>query len=87
MWLQLASGRTPRRCPTSSAASRRKIDDLFDGITAMSRRAATSARLVIGPFRGASDADIFAEDLEIVGVDAFSWTNSETDRIVPLGTE
>ena len=39
-------------------------------------KSADRARLVIGPFRGASDAEIFAEDLETVGVDAFSWTNS-----------
>ena len=45
------------------------------------------ARLVIGPFRGSSDAEIFQEDLQSVGIDAFSWTNSDSDRIVPLGTE
>ena len=42
---------------------------------------------MIGPFRGTSDAQIFAEDLESVGVNSFRWTNSESDQIVPLGTE
>jgi hypothetical protein len=42
---------------------------------------------VIGPFRGTSDAEIFAVDLGSVGVNAFRWTNSSSDQIVPLATE
>jgi len=38
-------------------------------------------------FHGPSDAQIFQEDLQSVGIDAFSWTNSDSDKIVPLGTE
>ena len=45
------------------------------------------ARLLIGPFRSADDADTFAEDLESVDVNAFKWSNSESDTIVPLRTE
>jgi hypothetical protein len=44
-------------------------------------------RLVIGPFRGQSDAENFAEDLQTVGINAFKWSNSPADEIVPLGTE
>ena len=51
------------------------------------RTSPQKARLVIGPFRGATDAEIFADDLQSVGIDAFRWTNSESDTIVPLGTE
>jgi cell division protein FtsN len=60
---------------------------LFDGISGYVARSPDRARLVIGPFRANSDAEIFQEDLQSVGIDAFSWTNSESDRIVPLGTE
>ena len=38
-------------------------------------------------FRGQSDAEIFAEDLQTVGIDASKWTNSDSDRIVPLAEE
>jgi hypothetical protein len=61
--------------------------ELFEGITGYVAKSNDRARLVIGPFRGRSDAQIFADDLNSVGIDSFSWTNSETDTIVPLGTE
>ena len=61
--------------------------DLFDGIKGYVARSPDRARLVIGPFRSAADAEIFAEDLGSVNVNAFKWTNTAADTIVPLGTE
>ena len=60
---------------------------LFDGISGYVAQSSDRARLVIGPFRGPIDAETFKQDLETVGIDAFNWTNSESDKIVPLGTE
>ena len=60
---------------------------MFDGITGYVAESPDRARLVIGPFRSASDADTFAADLETMNVNAFKWSNSPTDQIVPLGTE
>jgi hypothetical protein len=59
----------------------------MDGIEGYVAKGSDRSRLVIGPFRGTSDAEIFAEDLASVGVNAFRWTNSDSDQIVPLGTE
>ena len=73
--------------PIGSAGSSPGIRDLFDGIKPYVARSADRARLLVGPFRGASDAAIFAEDLETVGVDAFKFTNSPADRIAPLAAE
>jgi Flp pilus assembly protein TadD len=87
IWLQLASGPNASALPGQFQRMKTRNSDLFDGITPYVAKSADRARLVIGPFRGASDAEIFAEDLETVGVDAFKWSNSETDQIVPLGTE
>ena len=49
----------------------------------MSPRAPDRSRLLIGPFRERDDAEIFVDELESVGVDAFSWTNSAGDTIEP----
>jgi Flp pilus assembly protein TadD len=87
IWLQLASGPNPGALPEQFQRIKSKNRELFDGITPYVAKSASGARLVIGPFRGASDAETFAEDLETVGVDAREWSNSETDQIVPLGTE
>jgi hypothetical protein len=66
---------------------KRDNGDLFSGITGYVAEGGERARLVIGPFRGASDAKIFADDLRSIGVDAFRWTNSDSDRIVPVAGE
>ncbi|HEX4762497.1 MAG TPA: hypothetical protein VFU87_06870 [Sphingomicrobium sp.] len=87
LWLQLASGPNAEALPSQFKRIKSRNRDLFDGISGYVARSPDRARLVIGPFRGPSDAETFAEDLQTVGVDAFSWTNSESDTIVPLGTE
>jgi Flp pilus assembly protein TadD len=87
IWLQLASGRNADAL--SNQFERLKSDnrELFRGITGYVAQGSDRARLVIGPFRGTSDADIFADDLHSIGVDAFRWTNSDSDRIVPVAAE
>jgi len=87
VWLQLASGSDASALPRQFERLKSRSRDLFDGITGFVAKSPDRARLVIGPFRGQSDAEIFAGDLETVGIDAFKWTNSASDRIVPLATE
>jgi Flp pilus assembly protein TadD len=87
VWLQLASGSDADALPRQFARLKSRNRELFDGITGFVAESPDRARLVIGPFRGQSDAEIFASDLETVGIDAFKWTNSASDRIVPLATE
>jgi hypothetical protein len=85
--LQLASGSNAEALSGEFRRMKKRNSDLFDGIRGYVARSPDRARLVIGPFRGSSDAEIFAEDLQTVGIDAFKWSNSQADRIVPLATE
>ncbi len=87
LWLQLASGANPDALQGQFKRMKSRNGDLFDGIKGYVAKSPGHSRLVIGPFRGPSDAKIFADDLESVGIDSFSWTNSPSDMIVPLGTE
>jgi len=87
VWLQLASGANAAALQGQFRRMKSRNSDLFDGIKGYVARSPDRSRLVIGPFRGPSDAKIFAEDLGSVGIDSFSWTNSPSDTIVPLGTE
>jgi Flp pilus assembly protein TadD len=87
LWLQLASGSNADALPNEFHRMKSRHERLFDGISGYVAKGSDRSRLVIGPFRGSSDAEIFAEDLHTVGIDAFSWTNSDSDTIVPLGTE
>ncbi len=87
IWLQLASGANADALSGEFRRMKSRNRDLFEGIHGFVARSPDRARLVIGPFRGSSDAEIFAEDLETVGIDAFKWSNSQGDRIVPLATE
>lgn len=87
IWLQLASGANASALPGQFKRIKSHNSELMDGIKGYIAQGPDRSRLVIGPFRGTSDAQIFAEDLESVGVNAFRWTNSSSDQIVPLGTE
>lgn len=87
LWLQLASGPNAKALPEQFRRLKSRNRDLFDGIGGYVAQSSDRARLVIGPFRGPNDAEIFQKDLETMGIDAFSWTNSDSDQIVPLGTE
>lgn len=87
IWLQLASGSNPDAFPRQFERIKSREPELFDGIEGYVAKSPDRARLVIGPFRGPSDAQIFSEDLQTAGINAFSWTNSPTDVIVPVGTQ
>lgn len=87
VWLQLASGRNQAALQNQFERLKRDNGDLFKGITGYVAEGSDRARLVIGPFRGPSDARIFADDLRSIGVDAFRWNNSDSDRIVPVAGE
>ena len=87
VWLQLASGQNAAALPAQFERITSRDRDLFNGITGYVARGPDRARLVIGPFRSTGDADTFAADLDTIHVNAFKWSNSPADQIVPVGTE
>lgn len=87
IWLQLASSTNVDELAGRFRSLKSRNPQLFDGIKPFVARSASGAMLLVGPFRGPSDADIFADDLHTVGVDASKFVNSQTDRIAPLATE
>jgi len=87
IWIQLASGQNVDDLASRFERLKAKNPDLFDGIKPYVSRSEDRARLLVGPFRGSSDAQIFSEDLKTAGIDAFRFTNSQTDRIAPLAAE
>jgi len=87
IWLQLASGPDVDGLAKRFQRLKSENPDLFDGMKPYVSRGADQARLLLGPFRGESDASIFAADLRTIGIDAFRFTNSQTDRIAPLAAE
>ena len=84
IWLQLASGQNVDDFTGRFQRMKSQNPDIFKDIKPYVARSADRARLLIGPFRGASDAQILAEDLDTVGITSFRFTNSQTDRIAPL---
>jgi Flp pilus assembly protein TadD len=87
LWLQLASGGDVDALSSRFRRLKSANPDVFKGIRPYVARSGEGARLIIGPFRGQSDAKIFSEDLESVGVVPAQWTNSQSDRIAPLAAE
>jgi Flp pilus assembly protein TadD len=84
VWLQLASGTNSDDLASRFQRMKAKDPELFQGIKPYVAQSGDGSRLVIGPFRGPSDAQLFAEDLETIGVSPMKWTNSQADRIAPL---
>ena len=87
IWLQLASGSDASALSDRFERLKSENPDLFKGIPGYVAQTGDRARLVVGPFRGSSDASNFADDLRSVGIAAARWTNSESDRIVPVAAE
>jgi hypothetical protein len=87
IWLQLASGSDDTGLSSEFRRLKSKNPDLFDGLRPYVARTAGGARLLVGPFRGRSDAEILAGDFASVGIDAANFTNSQADRIAPLAAE
>jgi hypothetical protein len=84
VWLQLASGTSSDDLASRFQRMKAKDPELFEGIKPYVAQSGDGSRLVIGPFRAPSDAQLFAQDLETIGVSPMKWTNSQADRIAPL---
>jgi tetratricopeptide (TPR) repeat protein len=87
VWLQLASGPNAVALTDQFRRLKSRNGDLLDGISGYVAEEPSRARLLIGPFKSVSDADTFAEDLESVRVDAFSWTSAAGQPVRKLPTE
>jgi len=84
IWLTLASAESPSDFADQFERIKSRGEDMFDGIQGYVANTPGRARLVIGPFRNSSDAQIFASNLQDLNISASSWTNSPSDTIVPL---
>jgi tetratricopeptide (TPR) repeat protein len=84
IWLQLASGANPTAFAAEFRRMKSRGPDVFEGIRGYVANSPGRARLLIGPFSSTDDARTFADDLAQIDINAFSWTNSPGDTIVPL---
>lgn len=87
VWVQLASGQNPDALPAQFRRIKTRHRELLDGMSGYVAEGGDRARLLIGPFKSAADANIIVEDLESVRVDAFSWTSPPGQTIRKLSTE
>ncbi len=87
IWLQLASGDNAGALPGQFKRISSRHKELFDGISGYVAEGPDRARLLIGPFKSSRDAEVFAEDLSSVDVDAFSWTSPAGLAIRKLSSE
>ncbi len=86
VWLQLASGSNVAAMPDQFRRIKRSTRDLLDGIEGHVAEEDNRVRLLIGPFKDKADANIFAQDLDALNVNAFSWINrpGQPVRKLPL---
>ncbi|WP_458389429.1 SPOR domain-containing protein [Sphingomonas sp. F9_3S_D5_B_2] len=84
IWLQLAAAANPAAFATQFRRMKTRDPEVFEGIHGFVAQTSNRSRLLIGPFRNDEDAKTFASNLEYLHINAFSWTNSPSDTIVPL---
>jgi hypothetical protein len=87
IWLQLASGSNSGALPDQFKRLSTRHKELFDGISGYVAEGPDRARLLIGPFKTSRDAEVFADDLSSVNVDAFSWTSPAGLAVRKLSSE
>jgi len=87
LWLQLASGTNAAAMPDQFERMKSRDHELFEGINGYVVEEGGKARLLVGPFRNSSDANIFADDLASVRIDAFTWTSRPGQTIRKLPAE
>lgn len=80
-WVELSSAPSAALLPQQMPGIRSRSEDLLNGVSAYIAEEPGRARLLVGPFRNASDADIFAEDLETLQVRASRWISPEGQPI------
>ena len=87
LWIQLASGPNAADLPEQFKRMKNRNGELFQGISGYVFEEPGKARLLIGPFRNNEEADIFAEDLASVRIDAFTWSSKAGQAIRKLPPE
>jgi tetratricopeptide (TPR) repeat protein len=83
-WVQLASGRDPGRLPDQFRRLATRHRDVFEGLNGFVAEEPDRARLLVGPFKSAADAETFADDLASVDVDASQWTSAPGQAVRKL---
>lgn len=87
LWLQLATGATADAMPEQFRRTKARSRELLGKLDGYVAEEQGRARLLVGPFRNAEDARIFAEALETDGVRASSWTSAEGQQIRKISSE
>ena len=87
IWVQLASGPNATALPDQFRRLKSRHRNVLKGISGYVAQGSDRARLLIGPFKSKTDANIIVEDLESLDVNAFSWTSAPGDAIRKLPTE
>nr|WP_294168196.1 SPOR domain-containing protein [uncultured Sphingomonas sp.] len=83
-WVQLASGPDPGRLPDQFRRLASRHRDVFEGLNGFVAEEPERARLLVGPFKSAEDAETFADDLASADISASQWTSAPGQAVRKL---
>ncbi|RKF21213.1 tetratricopeptide repeat protein [Altericroceibacterium spongiae] len=83
-WVQVATGKNVSAFRFDWKRISRKADGLLDGKTPYTVPWVEANRLLFGPFPDLSDAQSMVKSLKEKGVDSFTFTSEEGEKITPL---
>lgn len=87
LWLQLASGTNANALPQEFQRIKARERRLFRDIAGYVAVEPSRARLLIGPFRNATEAGIFEKDLAAARIPAFKWTSPAGQTVRKIASE
>jgi hypothetical protein len=87
IWLQLATGADADQLPQQFERIRARKPSLFTGLGGWVAEGSSRSRLLIGPFHSKDDAQMFADALASVRIDALSWTSQPGQVVRRLSTQ
>jgi hypothetical protein len=87
IWLQLASDGDAAELPGQFRRIRSREPKLFTGITGYIADSEARSRLLIGPFHSREDAQMFADALSTVRINASSFTSDPGQVVRKLSNQ
>ena len=83
-WVQVATGKDLKALGFDWRRISRKAEGRLDGKGPFTTPWVEANRLLAGPFKNASEARQMMNDLKGLGIDTFTFTSSEGEKVDPL---
>ena len=84
-WVQIATGKDLKALGFDWRRIARKAEGKLDGMGPFTTPWVEANRLLAGPYKSAAEARKIMNDLKTLGIDSFTFSSAEGEKVDPLG--